>query len=221
MKRLISSLLLAFGVLFAGAAADEKLSGHPTATEAPFVRDVAADLTARFATTAAARKAGYIRYTDEDNTGAISYANRQWTSKDENHPSQLWYDVKGRLIGADFSVLQADSPAAPHLFGVDPSRWQKIGAHVHYGLVGPNGTTIYGGAGAKTMAKGGGTVDRPTAAALVAAGIAKSTSDVRFFFTFPAIWDLTVWVIPNRDGAFADANPDVKPAGKPGAPDSM
>ena len=40
---------------------------------------------------------------------------------------------------------------------------------------------------------------------------AKKASDVRFVFTFPAIWDLAVWVIPNAAGAFADKNPDVKP----------
>ena len=216
MKRLISSLVLAFAVLANAAQADEKLSGQPTAAEKPFVQAVTADLNARFPTPEAARKAGYMRYTDEDETGAISYANRHWTSVDAQHPSQLWYDVKGRLLGADFSVLQADSPQPPQMFGVTPARWQKFGAHVHYGLVGPNGTTIYGGVGAKAMAKGGATVDHPTAAALVAAGIAKSSKDVRFVFTFPAIWDLTVWVLPNRNGAFADANPEVKPAGKSG-----
>jgi hypothetical protein len=216
MKRLLTSLTLAFGLLASAGLAADTLSGQPTAAEAPFVQTVTADLTARFPTPESARKAGYLRYTDEDETGAISYANRDWTSKDEHHPSQLWYDVKGRLLGADFSVLQADSPEAPHLFGVDPRRWQKFGAHVHYGLVGPNGKTIYGGVGAKTMAKGGGSVDRPTAQQLVAAGVAKSTADVRFVFPFPAIWDLTVWVLPNPKGAFAEANPDVKPSGKTG-----
>jgi hypothetical protein len=214
MKRLIPSLLVAFSLLAGAAVAQDKLTGHPTASETKFVESVTADLNARFPTTEAARKAGYLRYTDEDETGAISYANRRWTSTDPQHPSQLWYDVKGRLLGADFSVLQADSPEAPHLFGVDPRRWQKFGAHVHYGLKGPDGTTIYGGVGAKTMAKGNGSVAHPDAQALVAAGVAKSVGDVRFVFPFPAIWDLTVWVLPNPDGAFANANPNVKPAGK-------
>jgi hypothetical protein len=184
-------------------------SGQPDAGEKPFVAAVSADLAARFATIEAAQKAGYFRYTDEDDTGAISYTNLHWTSKDQTHPSQLWYDVKGRLIGCDFSVPYASEP--PKLFGLEPSRWQKFGAHVHYGLVGPDGTTVYGATGAKTMAKVGSSVDHPTAAALVAAGIAKKTSDVRFVFTFPAIWDVSMWVIPNSDGAFADKNPDVKP----------
>jgi len=129
MKRLIASLILAFGlVTVAAPAADEKLSGIPMATESPFVNRVSADLQMRFPTPESARRAGYVRYTDEDNTGAISYANRQWTSIDDAHPSQLWYDVNGRLLGADFSILQADSAAAPQKFGVDPRRWTKFPA---------------------------------------------------------------------------------------------
>jgi hypothetical protein len=211
MKRRSILALLVGALILAPvtARAEGKLTGIPTAAEAPFVAKVSADLLARFPTPAEARKAGYIRYTDEDETGAISYANRQWTSADAAHPSQLWYDVKGRLIGADFSVPY--TPERPHLFGVDPSRWQHFDAHVHYGLVGPKGT-IYGGVGPKTMAKVGASVEHPTASALVAAGIAKKTSDVRFVFTFPSIWDLSLWVIPNPDGAFADKNPDLKPS---------
>ena len=93
MKRLISSLLVSFALLTGAAFAQDKLSGKPTAAEMPFVQAVAADLNARFPTPDAARKAGYLRYTDEDETGAISYANRHWTSSDAQHPSQLWYDV--------------------------------------------------------------------------------------------------------------------------------
>lgn len=196
------------------AQSAEPLSGKPTAVEAPFVREVSADLSARFPTPQSARKAGYLRFTDEDDTGAISYANRTWTSIDEKHPSQLWYDVKNRLIGADFSVL-AKEPNPPKLFGVAPARWHQLPAHVHYGLVGPHGTTIYGATGAATLAKSGGSIAAPTKAELVKAGIAKNIADVRFVFAFPAIWDLTVWVVPNPSGAFADKNPDVKPVHPP------
>jgi hypothetical protein len=38
---------------------------------------------------------------------------------------------------------------------------------------------------------------------------------VRFVFTFPDIWDLSVWVLPNPKGAFADKNPDVIPVNPP------
>ena len=193
--------------------ATKAISGKPTAAEEPFVEKATADLTARFATPEAARKAGYVRYTDEDETGAISYANRKWTSVDAEHPSQLWYDAKNRLIGADFSVA-ATSTTPPELFGVTPTRWQKFPAHVHYGLAAATGST-YGGAGAKMMAKGGATVAMPTKVALVKAGIAKKLSDVRFVFAFPAIWDLGVWLVPNPDGAFAEKNPDVKAVNPP------
>ncbi len=183
-------------------------SGQPTAEEKPFVEAVQADLSTRFPTPQDARRAGYLRYTDEDDTGAISYANLKWTSADEKHPSQLWYDAAGRLIGADFSVPYTDAP--PKLFGLDPSRWQKFDAHVHYGLKSATGTT-YGATGSRAMKKVGASVDHPTVRALVEAGIAKRASDVRFVFAFPEIWDVSLWVIPNPSGAFSDKNPDVKP----------
>jgi len=70
MKRrivgLMGSLLLLSVAVPAGA---DKLSGMPTASEMPFVNAVTADLTARFPTASDARKAGYVRFTDEDNTG--------------------------------------------------------------------------------------------------------------------------------------------------------
>jgi hypothetical protein len=200
---------VALSVPAAFASAEAALPAQPTATEKPFVDAIAPDLAARFPTASAAVRAGYIRYTDEDDTGAISYANRNWTSTDEKHPSQLWYDVKGRLLGADFSVPYAEQ--RPAMFGLDPMRWQRFGLHVHYGLKGPGGAIIFGSIGPKAFAKTGGDAEHPTAAMLVAAGIAKSPKDVAFVFTFPAIWDVSVWVLPNPAGAFADKNPDVKP----------
>jgi hypothetical protein len=210
MKPILASLLLFLGALGVAAAAEPKMSGVPTASEMPFVVKVSADLNARFPTPDAARRAGYVRFTDEDNTGAISFANKHWTSTDEAHPSQLWYDVNGHLLGADWSVLQADSAQAPQKWGIDPKRWIKIGAHDHFGLVGPNGTTVYSGMGGRRVPAGA-DIAHPTAAMLVAAGVAKSTDDVRFTFFFPAIWDLQVWVNGNPAGAFNDTNPDVKP----------
>ena len=220
MMRCTVLTLLSAALVFAptiGRAAEIKaapISGKPTAAETPFVEKVTADLTARFPTPEMARKAGYVRYTDEDNTGAISYANQKWTSIDAEHPSQLWYDVNSRLIGADFSVPVTSTP--PNLFSVTPSRWQKFGAHVHYGLATATGST-YGGAGEKVMTKGGATVAKPTKVALVKAGVAKKISDVRFVFPFPAIWDLGIWLVPNPSGAFAEKNPDVKAVNPPKA----
>jgi len=207
MKPILASLLLFLGTISVAAAADP--AGMPTANEAPFVMRVSADLNARFPTPDAARRAGYVRFTDEDKTGSISYANNHWTSVDEAHPSQLWYDVNGRLLGADYSVLQADSPQAPQKWGIDARRWSKFPAHVHYGLVGPNGT-VYSGMGSRRLPAGA-SMDHPTPDLLVAAGVAKSVKEVRFVFLFPAIWDLQVWVLPNANGAFAEMNPDVKP----------
>jgi hypothetical protein len=213
MRRTVALVTLLALAGLAVPAGAQKLSGKPTPSERPFVAAVAADLEARFPTPDAARRAGYLRFTDEDETGAISYALRQWTSIDPKHPSQLWYDVNGRLLGADFSVLQANSASAPSLWGVDPSRWIKFGRHVHYGLVGPNGMTIYGSVSVKklTTAVPDADISHPTPDLLVAAGIAKNVRDVRFVFEFPAIWDLEVWVLPNPDGAFAEMNPDVHP----------
>ncbi len=215
MIRRMTFIAAAVALVFSPAfAASETPSGKPSAAEAPFVTKMAADLGARFATTDAAVKAGYLRYTDEDETGAISYANRQWTSADATHPSQLWYDARGKLLGADFSVPQTGAP--PQLFGVDPQRWQKFGLHIHYGLVGPSGTTTYGATSAKKLAAAGGDPKMPTAPDLVKLGIAKRPADVRFVFVFPAIWDLPVWIMPNPDGAFAEKNPNVKPVAAKG-----
>ncbi len=212
MKLFPAAAVAALCLVLPGLASGEnKLSPYPSPAEKSFVASVSDDLTTRFATEDDARAAGYIRFTDEDSSGAISFANRKWTSVDAAHPSQLWYSAGGRLIGADYSVLQADSPKPPSLFGVDPARWTAIGAHVHYGLAGPSGTTIYGATGEKTMAAAGSSVAHPSASALVAAGIAKNVKDVRFVFTFPAIWDLQVWVIPNPAGAFAENNPKIVP----------
>ncbi len=95
------------------------LNPQPQGTEIAFVTGIQKDLMARFPTAADAIKAGYFRFGNEDSDGAISYANLQWTSADPQHPSQLWYDVKGNLLGADFSVLQSNSMEPPNLWGVN------------------------------------------------------------------------------------------------------
>jgi hypothetical protein len=188
------------------------LSPVPQGSEVTFVQDIQKDLMARFPTSADATKAGYFRYTNEDEDGAISYANLHWQSGDPQHPSQLWYDVHGNLLGADFSVLQSDSPEPPSLWGINYRRWISFREHIHYILAGPNGTETYGATSAKKFAAAGGDVDNPQAATLVKMGIAKSTADVKRVFLFPSIWDLIVWVKPNPSGAFADKNPLVIPS---------
>lgn len=205
---------------FAATPAPEAtLSPVPQGGEVAFVTEIQKDLNARFPTPAAAEAAGYFRYGNEDEDGAISYANLQWNSGDPQHPSQLWYDVKGRLLGADFSVLQSQSPTPPSIWGVNYKRWVSFREHVHYILAGPNGTETYGATSAKKFAAAGGNVDDPTAAALVKMGIAKNTAQVKRVFLFPSIWDLIVWVLPNPNGAFADKNPNVIPSANAEKPD--
>lgn len=210
-------LFASFAFALAGseltAAADAASSGKPTATEAPLVARMAADLSKRFPTPADAVKAGYMRYTAEDDTGAISYANRHWTSADLAHPSQLWYDVKGRLLGADVSVPATSSKTPPKAqFGFLPSRWQYFELHDHYVLRGAGGKDTYGGVGPKKIRGAGGDPNAPRAADLVKAGVVKKASDVRTAFLFPAVWDAAIWVIPNPSGAFAETNPNVTPS---------
>lgn len=227
--RYAAVLALALGMPLAVGAAAPTPSPAPTAApaesaaEVRFVGQVTADLQNRFSTTDKATAAGYYRYTDEDQTGAISWVNTNYWQSDPTHPSQLWYDVAGHLIGADFSVLQSGSPSRPSMWGVAPSRWLDFSpAHVHFGIKTASGLQ-YGGVGPKTMASVGGSVDHPTATDIYkfsnmkrwsVLGIAKpnSVNDVAFVFTFPAIWDLQVWLVPNPLGAFAEHNPNVQPS---------
>lgn len=191
-----------------------------TAAERSFTTEAAATLDKRFPTPAAAERAGYVRYTNEDDTGAISYANQHWNSSAIAVPSQLWYDVKGRLLGADYSVLVADHPKPPALFGIDPSRFGEFHAHIHYVVHNPDGSFTYSRAvGAKKYAAAGLNPQHPTAAGLVKVGAVDSPDRVATVFLFPHIWDVTVWVLPNPDGPFADKNPNVTPSRKPAASD--
>ena len=214
--RLFSAAALA-GLVFGLTpmpASTATLSPAPHGGEIAFVRSIQKDLGTRFATVKEAQRAGYFRYTNEDNTGAISYADLHWHSSDPQHPSQLWYDVHGNLLGADFSELQSASPTAPHLWAVDAARWLPFRAHIHYVLTGPGGTEMYGATGIKKFTAAGGNPLAPRAQTLVKMHIAKSAAGVKRVFLFPAIWDLIVWIKPNPNGAFAEHNPAVVPSAK-------
>lgn len=225
MKRALFALtFLAFSALAAtgggalAAAPKAKLPDKPLPSETAFVQSVTKDLNARFATPADAQKAGYFRYNNEDKTGAISYANNRWDSAaDSAHPqpSQLWYDVKGHLLGADFSIplTAQNSSAPPKLWGLDPGRWFKFThAHVHYVLKGDSDDAYGHAVHASDYTSNGGDLGNPTAAPLVKLGKVKSADQVAKVFTFPAQWDVEVWVTPNPLGAFAETNPLVKPS---------
>ncbi len=214
-----TSLALAF-TLSAALALAASPSPRPAPTNPPkpqgaeiaFVANMSRALMAKYPTAQDAIRAGYFRYTNEDSSGSISYANLQWTSADYNHPSQLWYDIHGNLLGADFSEpYVAGHP--PSLWGVLPMRWQYIEEHVHYVLVGATGSTGFEhGVRASAFTAAGGNLADPQAATLVKMGRVQSASQVAHIFTFPAIWDLIVWVKTNPNGAFAYMNPLVHPS---------
>ncbi len=209
----LAVLALATPAAFAATPAPTAtLSPQPQGTEVAFVQGIQQDLNARFPTPADAVKAGYFRFGNEDADGAISYANLKWESADPQHPSQLWYDVNGNLLGADFSVRQSKSPAPPVLWGVSYRRWVSFREHVHYILAGAGGTETYGATSAKKFAAAGGNVDDPQASTLVTMGIVKNAAQVKRVFLFPSIWDLIVWVKANPNGAFAEKNPLVIPS---------
>ena len=193
-----------------------KLSPKPMGAKVAFVTAVQADLMKRFPMAKDAEAAGYVRFGNEDKSGSISYANQHWNSADAQHPSQLWYDVNGHLLGADFSVVKTPGAAAkrPNLWGVNPARWLNFKKpHVHWILKDPKtGKLTYGATSGKKFVAAGGDLANPTAATVVKLGKAKDAANVVTVFQFPAQWDLQVWVKPNPNGAFAEMNPDVKPS---------
>lgn len=206
------------------AATPAKLPPQPTAAERPFIAKLQAEIPPRFPTVASAERAGYFQYTPEDDTGAISYVNlKVWDSIDLDQPNQLWYDVNGRLLGVDYTVLQSQSPNPPtSLFGyrIDPSRWIHRNDHMHWGYTSADGTLKLGAMPVQRFRDAGGDPNATepaipaNKAALVKTGLPglTSPSQVKFVFLHPAMWDLVVWVLPNPDGAFADANPNVHPS---------
>ncbi|HZZ65850.1 MAG TPA: hypothetical protein VFE17_10155 [Candidatus Baltobacteraceae bacterium] len=225
MKRGLFSLTLIAFSLFAAhayaapmASAKPKIPDTPLPSEVAFVQQVTKDLNARFPTPAAAVAAGYFRYNNEDDTGAISYANLQWNSAANPaspQPSQLWYDVKGHLLGADYSIpLTAQNSAAPpNIWNVNPQRWFKVSrAHVHYILTGTTDASYGHAVRGTDFTKAGGDFNNPTVAPLVKLGKVKDPATVTKVFTFPAQWNLELWVTPNPLGAFAEKNPLIHPS---------
>jgi len=186
--------------------------GPMTASEKAFVASLQSDLMSRFATAREAEAAGYVRYTSADDTGAISYANQDWQSADAQHPSQLWYDKHGKLMGADYSRLKT-SNVRPKIWGINQGRWWEFDRHIHYVTHNARtGRTIYDLYVADDdFLNAGGSLAHPRAATLVKMHQVKHASDVVTIFNFPAVWDLMVWVRPNPKGAFSYTNPAVKP----------
>ena len=207
MKAYLFATLLAACCAFAvvPARADEgpTFEGPLSPAESQFLASVKSDLTARFPHATDAEKAGYVRYTAPDDTGAISYANQQWTS-DPTHPSQLWYDKNGNLLGADFSVPRPNDEPRPQLWGINPGRWVEFNGHVHYVTKDPSsGKTTYDlWIWNNDFVAAGGSLTSPSAATVVKLGKVPSANYVTTIFEFPTIWDLIVWVTPHAPGPF-------------------
>ena len=215
MKRipLFALLLLLGGSVVALGDQEATYHGASSTAERAFVAQIAEYLMAHYPVVADAEQNGYVRYTGEDETGAISYADQAWQSEDVRHPSQLWYDKNGRLLGADYSVLLSTSPSRPNLWGVNPGRWVEFDGHVHWVSRDPStGINSYDHwTTDKAFAAAGGDPGHPDAATLVVMKKVASANQVVTIFHFPSLWDLIVWVKPNPNGAFALKNPAVKP----------
>jgi hypothetical protein len=191
--------------------APSTLSPQPNAAERKFLAMVGPDILSRFPDETAASAGGYLRYTDEDQDGIISFTDLQWFADDPRHPTQLWYDAHGRVIGADYTMPVTDRTKRPNIWGLQPGRWVHFIAHMHYVVKEPDGTTRYGSLLNPTYRANGGDPAHPSAQPLVRLGIAKRASDVAAIFQLPEIWIASMWLVPNPKGAFADSNPLVKP----------
>lgn len=206
--RLVRACCAVLVVLFAScvtARADEGPTyfGPLTLPEDQFVQSVQRDLLSRFPHAADAVRAGYVQYTGLDSTGGINYANQHWSS-DPAHPSQLWYDRNGNLLGADFSVPRPHNEPRPQLWGIDPGRWVELEGHVHYVTRDASGAPKYDQwVWNRDWVAAGGSLTSPSAETLVKLGRVKAASEVLTLFEFPTIWDLVVWVKPNPRGPFS------------------
>lgn len=213
LTTIVSAIALAAVCAGTAVAADKLPDKASTPAEQRFVAGASAALNKLYPTEQAAEAAGYFQYTNADRTGAISFVNPNYFTSTLEHPSQLWYSEKGALLGADYSVPKTATP--PALFNLQPGRWFDFGAHVHWTLAPSSGKPAaeYATSVKKWLAAGGSLTD-PSAATVVKLGKAKSTADVAHVFAFPNLWDTEIWVDDNPSGAFAQYNPNVKPAPK-------
>jgi hypothetical protein len=225
MNRLSAFALCAAIAFAASPAAAQKSVPEPVPTQAPlsaveraFSVTASRALRARYPHPAEAERAGYFRFNNEDDTGAISYIDPAYfDTPDPQHPQELWYDVRGRLLGADFSQTVASAPHGPALFGLARSRFHHIPLHIHYGIKHPDGHIEYGVfVRAAEFRRAHLDPLHPTPADLVKLGKVRTAGEVAFVFANLNNWDAEMWVIPNPAGPFADANPNVKPSPEQG-----
>jgi hypothetical protein len=219
-RALILCAALAIAPSVAGAQMAMPMATAPptqapiTPAEQTFYTSASATVGKLYPNPAAAEKAGYFRFNNEDRSGAISYENpKYFDSPDAGHPQQLWYDVNGRLLGGDWSQTVAAAPNGPTLFGLSAARFHKIPLHVHYAVKHADGTIEYGlFVRAADFTAAGLDPLHPTAADLVKLGKVTSADQVAFVFALLNNYDAQMWVIPNPAGQFADLNPNVKPS---------
>ena len=203
--RLIAAVVVALCASAGIARADEDATyfGALSSAEKQFVASVTKDLMARYPHVADAEKAGYVRYTSPDKTGAISYTDQHWNA-DPTHPSQLWYDTDGNLMGADFSVPRPNGEPRPQLWGINPGRWYELNGHVHYVIKEPdNGKMVYDQwVWNNDFTAAGGSLSKPSADVIAKLGRVPSANYITTIFDFPTQWDLIVWVTPHGDDPF-------------------
>ena len=75
---------------------------------------------------------------------------------------------------------------------------------------------VYGKAVSVTKYAAVGDVEHPTADGLVKTGAVKDAAAVSAVFLYPAIYNVSVWVVPNPLGQFAEKNPNVIPSAHAG-----
>ena len=181
------------------------LNPKPNAAEAKFVAAATHYLAPRYSTPEAAEAAGYVRYTAEDQDGIITYTNLKWFADDPRHPTQLWYDVHGRFLGADYPLRVSDRSRRPRVWGLQPGRWSHFISHIHYVVV-KDGKTEYRSMLNDDYQANGGDPANPSAQPIVRAGYAKQPSDVKLIFQLPEMWIASTWLVPNPNGAFAESD---------------
>ncbi|HVA38833.1 MAG TPA: hypothetical protein VNJ51_14595 [Candidatus Dormibacteraeota bacterium] len=192
------------GVLLAAAPAR---AADTTPAEAAFVARVAKALLAAYPTAVQAEKAGYVQTTGVDEDGTAIYFDHDFAHVSALHPNFLWYDRQGKLVGLDYEYPQANYPKTPtSLYPVAASRWTVVHEHVHFAYRIGAGPVHLRGARAYPNLR----TPHITAADLAADHLLPAGATMVWAYHHPTCWDLGFWLVPNPNGPFAEANPDVK-----------
>ena len=195
------------------ADSNPSIAGKPDAEEAAFVRSIQADLGQRFPTAVSAERAGYLRYTNEDDTGSISYGEPSVAVARRASPEPAL--VRRARSAARRRLLRFEDQrdaAAPVGNSTGPLERIRRARALRRDRSRDRRASIRQVTSCRRhSSKRAAIFERRPAATLVKLGLVKRTRDVSTIFLFPTIWDLIVWVKPNPSGAFADKNPLVSP----------